>query len=767
MKKCFVGCLFLMIHFAIFAQPANYIIPKPFFAEEKAGVFEFSNCTQLQYSSKDIKLKNALSPLIKKLSKAAGILLSQKVACKNKSLFVVAIDSSIVNNEGYELSIEPKKIMLKAKSTTGIFYGVQSIIQLLPEAVEKDSLQKNITWQVPCITIKDMPRFGYRGVMLDVARHYMPISFLQKLIDLLAMQKMNRLHLHLTDSQGWRFESKKYPKLTQIGAYRKGTALTTTYDYNSRPNDTLYGGFYTQQQLRALVKYAQAKFITIVPEIEMPAHSRSALASYPNLACLDSAGKAFPYPQQVQDEYCTKDETFTFLNDILSEVMDVFPSEYIHVAGDEAGKANWKKCKYDQQRMKEEGLKDVDELQSYFIKRIERFVNSKGRRVIGWDEILQGGLAPNATVMSWTGIEGGITAAKQHHNVVMTPGEFCYFDHYQSAAPGEPVAFAGLTTLAKVYSYDPVPAELTAEEAKYIQGTQGNLWTEYIPLPAKAEYMIFPRAVALAEVAWTPVANKNYDDFVSRIIPYFKRLNTYNVNYSRHLFDIKLQTSLDSSGHSAAVISGVTNGYQVRYTMDGTTPTEHSPVYTKPLTILQNGTLTAAVLQDGIVLDQLKKAFNLHKGMGKPITLQTPPSNSYNKGGNNAWVNGSLGNDQRFQDDEWLGWNGIAFDGTIDLGTPTSTHSLQTRFFHKPSSWIWVAKKLTVQTSDDGKIFTTVAEEDVPIPTEEGAMPFNISWPETKARFIRIIATPHGIIEAGNTGAGDQSWLFVDEVVVE
>lgn len=743
-----------------------HVIPKPNSITIGTGKFIFSSGTTIVFDDTDKQLQTALSPLFNKLQLTAGINLLHHET-NAASIVEIKLDNSITNEEGYHLNISTTKIELKAKTVIGIFYGVQSLLQLLPAAIEQNSLQKNISWLVPCANIIDSPRFQYRGVMLDVARHYMPMEFIKKLIDLLAMQKMNRLQLHLTDSQGWRFESKKYPKLTQIGAYRKGTALNTTYDYDSRPNDTLYGGYYTQEQLKDLVAYAAAHFITIIPEIEMPAHSRSALASYPEYTCLDSTGNPFQYPQQIQDEYCTKDETFSFIDDILTEVMDIFPSKYIHVAGDEAGKENWKHCPICQKRMKDEGLKNVDELQSYFIQRVEKFVNSKGRSIIGWDEILQGGLAPNATVMSWTGIEGGIKAAQQHHNVVMTPGAYCYLDHFQSDAPGEPEAFGGLTTLAKAYSYDPVPAELSKDESKYIIGMQGNLWTEHIPTPSKAEYMIFPRAIALAEVGWTYPAKKSYDDFITRLTPYLKRLDTYHVNYSRHLFEIKLNTALNSSGETIALLSGVPKEYNIHYTTDGTLPTVSSTQYNSPFIITKSCTLNAAVLIGNSIVDQLKKNFILHKATAKKITLQTPPNKNYNKGGEAAWVNGSLGNDESFSDDDWLGWLGKDFNGTIDFGTATTVSSLQTRFFHRPSSWVWTAGKVTVQVSDDGINFKTVAAKDVTLPSKDGAAPFEIQWPAVTTKYLRIIVNPYGLIPAGNPGAGTDAWLFVDEMIVE
>jgi hexosaminidase len=753
---------------AIFGQAQNNvnIIPLPESVKVKEGKFIFSKNTVISFNKKDVQVQAALAPLFLKLKQVAGIDLAKNKSHSHGSVIEMSLDKKIHPDEGYQLNVNPYKIQIRAKNATGIFYAVQTVLQLLPDAIEQPGLQKGISWAIPCVDISDAPRFGYRGIMLDVARHFMPVEFIKKLIDLLAMQKMNRLHLHLTDSQGWRFESKKYPKLTQIGAYRKGTPLNTTYDYDSRPADSLYGGYYTQQQLRDLVKYAAARFITIVPEIEMPAHSKSVLASYPRLACLDSTGKPFPYPAEIQDEYCTKDETFKFLDDILTEVMDVFPSKYIHIAGDEASKENWKHCPICQKRMKDEHLKNVEELQSYFIRRIEKFVNSKGRKVIGWDEILQGGLAPNATVMSWTGIEGGIKATQQHHNVVMTPGEYCYFDHYQSDALGEPVAWGGLTTLSKVYSYDPVPAELKKEEQKYILGTQGNLWTEFVPNPAKAEYMLFPRAVALAEVAWAHPTSKNYDDFISRLIHYLARLHAHNVNYSKHLFELKLSVSC-SGNEIKAALSGAPKGYNIHYTLDGSAPIEQSPLYKEPFAIKQSAVLTAAVLMNGLVVDQLKKAFVMHKATGKSIILKTPPSKYYNKGGDNACVNGSLGNDENFNDGEWLGWSGQQFNAVIDLGASTKVSSLQTRFFHKPSSWIWAAKKITVETSDDNIHFTTVAQKDIAVPGKEGAASTELKWPEVSARYIRITAEPYGKIPSGYQGAGNDAWLFVDELVVE
>ncbi len=765
MNRVFVFLLLVFCGMRLAAQQSP-IIPQPQSVGWGKGSFTISACTGLQFDRKNKELQWAVAPLVKKLQQAAGVDLLRP-GCAKPRLVVVRLDATIRGSEGYHLSVQQESVVIRAQQPAGIFYAVHSLLQLLPVAVESKVRVANTVWQVPAVTIEDAPRLEHRGLMLDVARHYMSVDSVKRFIDLLARQKMNRFHWHLTDSQGWRFHSKKYPKLTTISAFRKGTPLNTTYDYNSRPNDTLYGGFYTQQQMREVVQYAAERFVTVVPEIEMPAHSRAALAAYPELACLNSNGKPFPYPQQIQDEYCTKEATFTFLTSILSEVMDIFPSQYLHIAGDEAAKTAWKTCRHDQQRMKEEGLNSVEELQSYFVKRITAFVQGRGRKAIGWDEIMQGGLAPGATVMSWTGTEPGIKAAQMGHEVIMTPGEYCYFDHYQSDAHGEPIAWGGLTTLAKVYSYDPVPITLNNTAASLIKGVQGNLWTEFIPTAAKAEYMMFPRAIALAEVGWTAPQQMGYSDFSRRLVSYLKRLDAQGVAYSRHLFDLKLQHAADEAGNISVTLSGVENGAPIYYTLDATAPTLQSAVFTEPLAIKTHALLRAAVILEGITVAQLQRQFIMHKGAGKKATLTHAPSRQYSKGGGGAWHNGIRGSDERFNDDEWLGFNGKAFEGTMQLGAAQTFTSLNTRFFHKPSSWIWVASKLTVQVSDDGVNFTTIAQKEVTPPATEGSVAVQLTWPPVAAKFVRIVATPYGIIPEGYSGAGREAWLFVDEMIIE
>lgn len=751
----------------VFSQQIN-IIPYPQSVVKAQGKFTITGSTKIFYGEQDDKqLPTALAPLVLKLQQAAGIALKTTQREPRKNFIRVELSSSISKAEGYHLEISSKGVTIRAATPAGVFYAVQSLLQLLPVEIESPVIVKNLSLQLPAMVIEDAPAFSYRGLMLDVARHYMPYDFLEKMIDLMAMQKMNTLHLHLTDSQGWRFESKKYPRLNTIAAYRKGTPLIYSYDYASMSHDTLYGGYYTQEQLKKLVAYAASRFITIIPEIEMPAHSRSALAAYPQFACLDSAGKPFAYPANIQDEYCTKDSTFIFLTDILSEVMDVFPSKYIHIGGDEATKLNWTKCPICQKRMKDEGLKSVDELQSYFIKRIERFVNSKGRNIIGWDEILQGGLAPGATVMSWTGEQGGIDAAKMGHRVIMTPGDYCYLDHYQSTDPAEPVAIGDLLTLPTVYSYHPVPAGLTDEEAKLITGAQGNLWTEFVPTPAHAEYMYFPRSLALAEDTWTNT-KQPYDEFISRLLPYLKRLDLHNVNYSRHMFEIKVTAATDPvSRQLTAQVSGVPPGFEIYYTTDGSRPTTRSFKYSGQIKITGNERLYVAVIYDGQLVDAVQKNFTKNKATGKPSYLKTPPSKDYNKGGDNAWNNGILGSDTRYNDNEWLGWNGQDFEGTVDLGSETPVDTVSARFFNKPSDWVYMPVWVSVSVSDNGIDFKEIARRTDLQNEREGMQQIKFNFNGVKARYLRITAKCYNPIEKGKPGEGNPGWVFVDEVQVE
>lgn len=502
------------------------IIPKPINLKTQIGQFSFSNSTEI-VSDNDLAL-TAINFLMEKLN-----LEDSKIKdSANKLKFVV--DENL-NTEGeYKISVNNERIKISANDKYGFYYGVQTLLQLMPVEVYKAgyTLKNEIT--IPAVEISDYPRFKYRGMHLDVCRHFMPVEFVKKYIDYIAMHKMNKFHWHLTEDQGWRIEIKKYPKLKEISAFRNGTIIGHLSDEPKQYDSVRHGGIYTQEQIREVVKYAESRCVEIIPEIELPGHSVAALAAYPEFACTEGPFEVEKEWGVFDDVYCAgKEKTFKFLTDVLSEVIELFPSEYVHIGGDECPKTRWKECPDCQKRIKDEKLKDEHELQSYFIKRIQKFLSSKNKKLIGWDEILEGGLAPDATVMSWRGTEGGIYAANQNHNVIMTPYSHVYFDYYQADKETEPLAIGGDLPLQKVYHYEPLPEELPEEKHKYILGAQANVWTEYMKTPEHVEYMVFPRMDAISEVVWTKRELKNYEDFLKRLEKQMKRYEKMGINYSR------------------------------------------------------------------------------------------------------------------------------------------------------------------------------------------------------------------------------------------
>ncbi|MGI9530176.1 beta-N-acetylhexosaminidase [Lutimonas sp.] len=517
------------------------IIPKPEYLKAANGRFLLAPDTKI---ISDSVLLGEAAYLKESIENSSGRKIQIGSTEAKRNVIILEVDSKIEHKEGYQLSVTNKRVLISASTNQGVFYGIQSLLQLLPIDDKSDTIPtKDVT--IPAVQIEDQPRYGYRGMHLDVGRHFFGVEYVKKYLDLIAMHKMNTFHWHLTEDQGWRIEIKKYPKLTEIGAYRKGTAIglagsrNAPYTYDTIP----YGGFYTQEQIKEVIAYAAERHITVIPEIELPGHSLAALAAYPELG--NGTG-----PYEVAKRwgiftqiYAPSEETFQFLEDVLTEVMALFPSKYIHIGGDEVIKKEWEESAYAQSLIKKEGLKDEHELQSYFVQRIEKFLNANGRDMIGWDEILEGGLAPNATVMSWRGVEGGIAAAQQHHHVIMTPGTHCYFDYYQEAEENrieEPITGSKRhTTVEKVYSYEPTPSELSQEEGSYILGVQGNVWTEYMPTWEQVEYKVLPRMTALSEVGWSSPENKNWDDFRWRLQQMAKRYDTFGYNYAKYVIDDK------------------------------------------------------------------------------------------------------------------------------------------------------------------------------------------------------------------------------------
>jgi hexosaminidase len=508
------------------------IIPVPSQQVITKGVFILSSDTKLTY---DDSLKSIADFFKSYVENGSHI----KLNTSSKNSIHFKIDNAISDDEGYQLKITSDEILISAKSQKGAFYAFQSLRQLLPVDFEKSNSSNEAQITIQCLEIKDAPQFEYRGMHLDVGRHFFSVDFIKKYINLMAMLKMNTFHWHLTEDQGWRIEIKKYPKLQKIAAYRNETLIGHNSDKPQKFDGKKYGGFYTQEEIKDIVKYALERQITIIPEIEMPGHSQAAIAAYPKLGCTGEQFEVATKWGVFEEIYCPKESTFKFLEDVIDEVTTLFPGKYIHIGGDEAPKTRWKNCAHCQNLIKKEGLKDEHELQNYFITRMEKYINSKGKQIIGWDEILEGGLAPNATVMSWRGTQGATEAAKQKHNVILTPSSHCYFDYYQSDNKKEPLAIGGFLPLEKVYSFNPIPEELTNEESTYVLGAQGNVWTEYMKTPEKVEYMAFPRAIALAEVVWSSSKNKNYNDFINRLASFQKRLEILNINYANHLYEVK------------------------------------------------------------------------------------------------------------------------------------------------------------------------------------------------------------------------------------
>ena len=662
---------------------------------------------------------------------------------------------NIKQEGGYEISVNQAGIMVNYNTPSGAFYALQTVRQL------------NQNGNIPYCKIKDYPRFAYRGMHLDVARHFFNVEEVKKYIDALAYHKFNRFHWHLTEDQGWRIEIKKYPKLQEISAFRNETLIGHYSDQPHQFDGKKYGGFYTQEEIKEVVRYAQERHITIIPEIEMPGHSQAVLAAYPEFGCTGNAVEVATKWGIFEDVYCPKEETFQFLEDVLTEVMALFPSEYIHIGGDECPKTQWKNSAFCQNLIKEKGLKDENGLQSYFIGRIEAFLNKNGRQIIGWDEILEGGLAPNATVMSWRGVEGGIEAARQKHDVIMTPTTYCYLDYYQSQNEDEPLAIGGYLPLEKVYHYEPIPTELTDEEAKYILGVQGNVWTEYMPTIGHVFYMAYPRAAALAEIGWSPKEGKDYADFTKRLLPHLKRLQAMGIEPANHLFDIKMEAKTDTAGGVFLSIRNETGMGELRFSTDETTPTVDAPVYENPVSITESTTVTAQTFLNGEPQGKASKmVFDWHKAAGKNVRFNSMPHPKYSGSGLGSVVNAVRGSDERYGDAEWLGFDGKDIEMVIDFGQIDTFSQVTLRFFKGEGQWIYLPKKVTVGISKYPEKFITVGSLNE-LKGEGKVVETVIPLKKEFGRFLRIQVENFGEIPAGKQGAGNKAWLFLDEVVVQ
>ncbi|WP_232734725.1 beta-N-acetylhexosaminidase [Polaribacter sp. ALD11] len=738
------------------------IIPIPSEQIITKGVFLLNSDTKLTFDEELKEVSNLFKSYIEGGNKI-------KLNNTSKNSIHFKIDPLITNIEGYHLKITPEEILISAKSQKGAFYAFQTLTQLLPIDFE-NSNRKEIAIQ--CLEIKDAPQFKYRGMHLDVGRHFFSVDFIKKFINIMSMLKLNTFHWHLTEDQGWRIEIKKYPKLQEIAAYRDETLIGSYSDQPHKFDGKKYGGFYTQEQIKEVVKYASERQITIIPEIEMPGHAQAAISAYPELSCTGEQIEVATKWGVFDDIYCPKETTFKFLEDVIDEVITLFPGKYIHIGGDEAPKTRWKECNHCQKLIKKEGLKDEHELQSYFITRMEKYINSKGKQIIGWDEILEGGLAPNATVMSWRGISGAVEAAKQKHNVILTPNTHCYFDHYQATNKNEPLAIGGFLPLEKVYSFNPIPEELTKEESAYVLGAQGNIWTEYMQTSNKVEYMAFPRMVALSEVVWSSAENKNYEDFKKRLIYFQKKLDKLDVNYANHLYEISGNVNFIDN-KLFYVLEASSNDQNIRFTTDGTDPTLNSAVYKKPILIEKNTIIKAAsfnkiTMISYIFTEKIKK----HKAIGQKISLNVKPNKAYNLGGIKALINGVSGSNDRYGDKEWLGFNGDDVEITIQFDKPTEINSIATRFYNANGQWIYAPKEFNLQLKlEDGKTISSKSKiknrDSLFVNFDINVSKFYPKDKKTKSTSLKITIPNYGIIPKGKQGTVNKAWTFIDEIIVE
>lgn len=713
------------------------------------------------------------------LQEAAAIELSQRfklaanwdieVAVQNdkpSGNFIQFVSKPKLPQDAYELSVEKSKVSIYASGFGGFLYGVETIRQLLPVEIESNSVQEGVEWIIPTINIEDAPRFSWRGLMVDVSRHFFPKEDIKKVIDGLALHKMNVFHWHLVDDQGWRIEIKKYPKLTEFGAWRVDHE---DKHWGARPRAEhtekgTYGGYYTQEDIKEIVAYAKSKNIQVVPEIEMPAHVSSAVAAYPELSCY---GKEISVPSgglwPITDIYCAgRENTFEFLENVLSEVMELFPSTYIHIGGDEATKTNWKTCEHCQARMKSEGLASEEELQSYFIKRMEQFISSKGRVLIGWDEILEGGLAPGATVMSWRGVKGGLEETEEGHDVVMTPNSHCYFDHYQGPQDDEPLAWGGYLPLSKVYTFDPIVESMTAEQAKHVLGGQANLWTEYMSTSAQLEYMIYPRVAALSEAVWSTKDNRRWDDFANRVESLLDRYSQMDINYAKSAYLISADADMDIVDMTVGItLENELPKSDIRYSINGGELTK----YIEPVQLKETTNIQAVLFKnDEPIGKEFNKTINFHKAVGKKIKYKTPFHKSYQGAGEYGMVNTIRGT-KNFHDGQWQAWLGEDMEATIDFGSTNKVSTVSVGVLESQGPGIYHPTGIEVYTSTDGNSFEKIAE--VKRAYKPSGIPelkdFILTFEEQQATHVRVkvVSLKKHPLNGGTV------WLFVDEILVE
>lgn len=772
-KKLLTGALaamaFLLPSTAA-GQTADFnIIPRP----QQVNVsndapFTLSAKTVISLGTNSQNMKRNANMLASYIEQATGIRPAVGKS-KNGTAIVLTIDKTIANAEGYKLDADAKQIRIAGASAAGVFYGIQTLRKSLPLVNGKASKVS-----IPAVHIADAPRFAYRGTHLDVSRHFVTADSVRQFIDMLALHNINRFHWHLTDDQGWRIEIKKYPLLTQIGSKRAQTVIGhNSGKYDGKP----YSGFYTQKQIRDIVKYAADRYITIVPEIDLPGHMQAALAAYPDMGCTGGPYEVWQKWGVSDNVLCAgNDKTLTFIDNVLKEITQLFPSKYIHVGGDECPKTQWQKCPKCQARIKalnleaKDGHSAEERLQSYIITHASNYLKSLGRNTIGWDEILEGGLAEGATVMSWRGESGGIAAAKQHHDVVMTPNSYLYFDYYQSLdKANEPLAIGGYLPLETVYSYEPMPKELTADEARHIIGVQANIWTEYMPTFKQMQYMALPRLAALSEVQWSQPALKDYTSFTNRLTEFTHMYDRLGYNYAKHLYNVAIHVDSDNKWREILIHMTTAGKAEIRYTLDGTEPTANSTLYTGAIVLQKSAKIRAAAFRDGKRSSVTSQDISFNKATACPVELLQPTHKNYTYKGGATLTDGLLG-DKGFGTGRWLGFSGNDLEAVIDLKQNTDVSSVSLNTCVDKGSWIFDARNIEVSVSADGKSFTKVASKSLPAleeQTPDNIYTYELTFPQTTTRYVKVTATSEHNIPEWHGGKGKPAFLFVDEISVK
>lgn len=744
------------------------IIPKPLDVNCKGDAsFLLKDGVAVIYPENNQKMQDNAEFLVNYVEKQTGVKLTSHAGMPVDGAICLTLDLNDDNAEAYKLIVNDKRVCISGASEAGVFYGIQTLRKSLPVA-------QDINVNLSAVEIYDKPRFAYRGAMLDVARHFYTVDEVKTFIDMLALHNINRFHWHLTDDQGWRIEIKKYPKLMSVASERKETVVGRWYSgiYDGKP----YGGYYTQDELRDVIDYAAKRHITIIPEVDLPGHMQAALTAYPELGCTGGPYEVRTIWGVSQDVLCVgNDFTLQFVKDVLSEVADIFPSEYIHIGGDECPKVRWEKCPKCQERIKSLGLKSdakhtkEQRLQSYMIQEAAKYLKEKGKRIIGWTEILEGGLVPDATLMSWIGESGGIEAAHQHHDVIMTPNTYLYFDYYQSKkVEDEPLAIGGYLPIEKTYNYEPMPKELTKEEQQYIKGVQANLWTEYIPVFSQVQYMVLPRLGAAAEVQWTDPSKKDYKDFLRRVPHLVAVYDCYGWNYATHVYDVNVDMKADTVNHVLNVQLSTMADDPIYYTLDGQDPTEKSLKYTKPFTIDQSVVLkTMAVHPDRtskISVDTIR--FN--KATLKPVVLLQPNESRFSPDGPVVLVDGRNGN-HSFDTGAWLAVAGNDLEAVINMQAETILSSASVHAYVRKDAWLFDARGFSVSVSSDNKNYKEVASQEYKQMQEsdsDGIIEHELSFDPCKATYVKIKVISEKSMPDWHWDAGKAPFLLVDEIIL-